>query len=207
MSMVCIVLLVSGEEVHARGADGARRAKFQLESTGRANVLWLQPDKIAVSKLTFEWANGGTFSFDMGGVLRGEGIDGLEFLGESKAYKNASDQGVHYRKYLAQCYRAFQLRPDRCDRFYWITSSPFLVNSWGELQTSDWVRNSVLAHHDKVFATSLEDEARELVSDKTCKEVAERLKFYFLSDGLEELTLTKEHLGLIRNYDTMKEGQ
>ncbi|MEV1116128.1 hypothetical protein AB0I91_13735 [Actinosynnema sp. NPDC049800] len=198
---------MSGEETQAKGADGARRAKLFLESTTRATVPWVNPDPIAIPKLTFEWADGGTYSFDLGGTLLGGELQGLEFFAESKAYTNANDQGTHYRKFLAQCYRALQLRPERCDKFFWITWSPFLVNSWSELRTPEFVQDSVMLHRSRVFSTASESEARQALSDQDCKAVAERLGFLFLSDALEELTLTKEHLGVIRKYDTMKEDR
>ena len=49
---------MSGEATHAKGADGARRAKAWLEATTRVNVHWVNPDPVAVEKLTFSWADG-----------------------------------------------------------------------------------------------------------------------------------------------------
>ncbi|MGW6449523.1 hypothetical protein [Lentzea sp. NPDC055074] len=195
---------MSGEETQAKGADGARRAKLYLESFARANVQWVNPDPISIPKLTFPWANGKDFSFDLGGILLGEELHGQEFLAESKMYKSAQDQGTHYRKYLAQCYRAFQLRPDRCDNFTWITWAPFLVTEWDELDSPEMVKASVLLHRDRVFNVADEDEANSLIVDQTCKDVADRLWMWVLSKRQEKLTLTREHLGVIRKYDTMK---
>src|SRR4051794_36719201 len=82
----------------------------------------INPD--AVDKLTFPWSDGRTFSFDLGGVLRGADIHGQEFLAEIKNYSAASDQGNLYTEYLAKCYRAFQEMPARCDHFMWLTRHP-----------------------------------------------------------------------------------
>jgi hypothetical protein len=59
-----------GEQPHAQGADGARRAKLWLDSATRASVWWVDPDLVAVPKLTFKWADDATFSFDLCGVGR-----------------------------------------------------------------------------------------------------------------------------------------
>jgi hypothetical protein len=84
---------VSGEETQARGADGARRAKRWLDSTTRANAQWVNPDPIAVPKLTFEWAKKPRhFSFDIAGTLLGGDLEGQEFFAESKKYPSALDQ-------------------------------------------------------------------------------------------------------------------
>ncbi|MGI5503012.1 hypothetical protein [Lentzea sp. CA-135723] len=195
---------MSGEETQAKGADGVRRAKLYLESTTRANVQWVNPDKVAVPKLSFEWANDKTFSFDMGGILLGGELQGQEFLAECKYYTSAQDQGTHYRRFLAQCYRAYNLRPDRCDKFLWVTWSPFLVNDWGDLMTSEWVRDCVLMHRERVFNVANKEQAAELVSGDACKDVSERLGMVFISEFQEKLTLSREHLGVIRQYDTNK---
>src|SRR5437899_735256 len=94
-----------GEATHAVGRDGAIRAKQWLDATTRVDVTWINPD--AVEKLTFTWADGSTFSFDLGGTLRGGDWHGEEFFAEVKKYSAAQDQGQLYSEYLAKCYRAF----------------------------------------------------------------------------------------------------
>ncbi|MBO4140070.1 hypothetical protein J5U46_07920 [Micromonospora tulbaghiae] len=193
---------MSGEETQAKGADGARRAKLWLESTTRVNVQWVNPHPVAVPKLTFKWHGGSTFSFDLGGVLLGEELHGQEFLAECKKYAKPSDQGTLYVKYLAQCYRAYSERPDRCDNFFWITWSPFSSNRWDELLTPGYVRDAVLAHHEKALGTENLDAARREISDNLCKDVADRLWMILLTDRQEKLQPTRLHLGVIRKFDT-----
>jgi hypothetical protein len=65
-------------------------------------VWWVNPDPVAVPKLTFQWTDGGTFSFDLGGVLEGGELAGHEFLAEAKMYANAGDQNALYDEYLAK---------------------------------------------------------------------------------------------------------
>jgi hypothetical protein len=196
---------MSGEETQAKGADGARRAKLWLDATTRVNVQWVNPDRVAIPKLSFNWADGGEpFSFDLGGILIGEELQGQEFLAECKKYATASDQNKHYDKYLAQCYRAFEMRADRCDNFMWITWSPFNVTDWDQILSVPRVRSSVLKYSDRVLNEPDVSVAESLISDEVCKEVSDRLWMIVLSDRQEKLTLTREHLGIIRNYDTVK---
>lgn len=75
---------MAGEELHAKGADGVRRAKYWLEGTTRAKVPWTTPE--SANKLTFSWATGAEFSFDLRGYLRGEDLEGREFFAECKNY-------------------------------------------------------------------------------------------------------------------------
>ncbi|MFC7618172.1 hypothetical protein ACFQV2_37075 [Actinokineospora soli] len=164
----------------------------------------MNPDPIAIPKLTFDWAKPKRkFSFDIGGTLLGDGLQGQEFLAECKKYKTASDLPGHYRKFLAQCYRALILRPDRCDNFMWISWAPFDAARWDTLTTKEKVRESVLEHGELVFDKPKE-ECEDVISDELCDDVAGRLWMIILSDRQEALTLTPEHLGVIRRYDTEK---
>jgi hypothetical protein len=195
---------MSGEETQAKGADGARRAKLWLDSTTRANTRWVNPEKVAVPKLTFPWVTPNrSFSFDLGGILLGGEINNQEFLAESKKYTKARDQGQHYRKFLAQCYQALRTRPDRCDNFMYITWAPFNAENWDELIKPDKVRSSVLELRHLALGIEDENEASAAISEETCKDVAERLWMIVLGDRQEQhLKLTSEHLGVIRKYDT-----
>lgn len=198
---------MSGEETHAKGAEGARRAKQWLDATTRAEVRWLNPEPIAIKKLTFNWADGSPFSFDMAGVLRGESIENQEFFAECKKYKNSGDQGQHYKKFLAQCYRAYHLRPERCDNFLWITWSPFSVTTWEKLQDANEVKAAVLALKERTLGISDATEAEACLELEACKEVADRLRMIVLSDWQQEnLSLTREHLAIIRSYRTRMEA-
>lgn len=195
---------MSGEETQAAGAEGVLRAKLWLESTTRANVQWINPEPLAVAKLTFPWRDKGAFSFDLGGVLLGGDLHNQEFLGESKYYKSAEDQGSHYRSFLGRCYRAYELRPERCDHFLWITWSPFLVTKWDELRTPTYVREAVLGHRARTLGESDMSTAGALVSDDKCKDIASKVWLLFLTDKQEKLCPTREHLAEIRRYNTLK---
>lgn len=189
---------MSGEEAHAKGADGARRAKLYLEGTSRAMVPWVNPDPIAVPKLTFPWIDDSSpFSFDLGGTLLGEGLAGQEFLAECKMYKAALDQLQHYTKFLAQCYRALTLRPERCDNFLWITWAAFGSTVWDDLTKLDRVVGAVQQYAHKAAIDGQ-------IDNDLCKAVAERVRILVLSEWHEALIPTREHLGVIRKYDTEK---
>jgi hypothetical protein len=84
-------MVATGEELHEKGRDGARRAKRWLDSTCRADAFWNNPEK-GKDKLQHEKAAGGSFSFDLGGrMLGGEHSDEL-FAAEVKNYTEDSDQ-------------------------------------------------------------------------------------------------------------------
>ncbi|KAA9164964.1 hypothetical protein FPZ12_006855 [Amycolatopsis acidicola] len=195
---------MTGEETQAKGADGARRAKIWLDSTTRANTQWVNPQPVAVRKLKFSWAlENRNFSFDLGGILLGGDMDGEEFLAESKKYYRALDQAGHYKKFLAQCYRALELRPDRCDNFMYITWSPFSSDKWDELTKEAKVRSSVLEYRHLALGLEDEKEAGSAISKELCKDVAERLWIIVLSDRQEKhLRPTQEHLAIIRKHET-----
>jgi hypothetical protein len=73
-------------------------SQARLESTSRVEACWVNPDKGAVGKLTFDWPHGGqSFSFDLGGRLRYGSFDGQLFYAEVKKYSNASDLGTLYQ--------------------------------------------------------------------------------------------------------------
>jgi hypothetical protein len=195
------IVAVSGEQAHAKGADGALRAKRWLEATTRANVPWINPDPVAVPKLSFSWVDGdGSFSFDLGGTLIGGEIANQEFLAESKKYDNASHQNSMYNEYLAKCYVARRQRPDRCDNFMWITWSAFATTTWSDLVSVDRVRSSVLKECKRALGVEEGDAAAE-IDDALCKDVAARLWILVLSDRQEKhLILSAEHQGLIRKH-------
>jgi len=77
-------------------------------------VWWVRPDPVADQRLSFHGPSGNPFSFDIGGLLRGGDIHGQEFLAEVKKYTGDGNQGTEFRKFLAKCYRAYDLRPERC---------------------------------------------------------------------------------------------
>jgi hypothetical protein len=189
----------TGEAIQAKGADGARRAKLWLEGTTRANVPWVNPDPVAIPKLSFDWADGsGSFSFDIGGTLIGGELANQEFLAECKKYKNASDQSKLYNEYLAKCYVARVKRPDRCDNFMWITWSAFGTTNWSQLLSPELVNKAVLKYSKRALGVPEQDAAAAL-DEQVCKDVASRLWIIVLSEKQEKhLMLSPEHQALIR---------
>lgn len=177
---------------------GARRAKLWLEATARVNVYYVTPEPIAVKKLSYPWADGGTFSYDLGGVLLGDEFHGHEFVAESKFYKSHHNQGTLYVEYLAKCYRALSLQPDRIDHFMWITWAPFSVTRWEDLMTAQEVRAAVEAHAPRVFGRKSSELDTGDISDDLCKSVAERLWIIVLSEKQEKLVISRENLAIIR---------
>ncbi len=194
--------MTTGEQQHFKGQDGAQRAKRWLEATTRADVAWVNPDRVAVRKLTFKWTSGGTFSYDIGGLLLGGDYDGEEFLAECKNYTKARDQNQMYNEYLAKNYLALQSQPSRCDHFMWITWSAFATNSWDELCTTDRVRGAVLGESERALGVPAA-EASSKINFDLCDEVAKRLWLIVLSEKQERhLILSPEHQGLIRGHVT-----
>jgi hypothetical protein len=175
---------VSGEELHEIGRDGTIRAKRWLEATTRVDASWINPG--AAQKLTFHWADGkSSFSFDLGGTMRGGEWHGEEFFAEVKKYSSAGDQGAHYTSYLAKCYRAFTVMPARCDHFMWVTWHPFKVGKWADLCSPDEVSESVITHRAAALGVVDLEDARQSIDDATCAAVAERLWLLVLSEKQE----------------------
>ncbi|WP_433754657.1 hypothetical protein [Nocardia sp. CA-135398] len=188
-----------GETAHAKGADGTALAKKWLEHTTRAQVWWEQPNPNDVRKLTFA-RPGGSFSFDMGGILSGGEFHNQFFHAEVKHYKDASNQRKMYREYLAKCFRAYSLSPQRCDQFMWITWSAFCTTEWSKLDSPEMVADSVVEHWYYNY-TSLDEAACAPPDPATLAEVADRLWILVLSrKQIDHLTMTREHLGVIARY-------
>jgi hypothetical protein len=165
-------------------------------------VPWVNPDPVAVPKLTFPWPDPELepFSFDIGGTLIGGDVANQEFLAESKNYANAGSQNSMYNEYLAKCYVARQSRPDRCDNFMWITWSAFGTTVWSDLMSPDRVRKAVLHECKRALAAELVD-AESKIEDALCVDVATRLWVIVLSERQEKhLVLSAEHQGLIRKH-------
>lgn len=181
-------LAMSGEKIHAIGADGASRAKRWLEGTTRVLHVWTNPEDEA--KLTFTWASKGTFSFDLGGTMQGGELHNKNFYAEVKKYSASGDQGTEYPKYLAKCYLALKQSPSMCDHFMWITWAPFLVSKWSDLMTADYVAECVTKHSAKTLGS-----AKAKPDTDHCRSVAQRLWLIVLSDKQEVLRLTESERG------------
>ena len=195
MSARPVTVIAMGEVLHEVGREGALRAKRWLERTTRVDVPWVNPDHVA--KLTFAWASGGTFSFDLGGSLRGGELDGQEFFAEVKKYSGVGDQPALYDEYLGKCYRAYELMPSRCDHFFWVTWHPFSQTKWTELCDEAEVRSAVLKHRGKCLGEADLNAAEKIVDSGRCAAVAERLWLVVLSDRQEELIVEDDYLDAV----------
>jgi hypothetical protein len=179
---------LTGEQIQELGDHGSQRAKRWMESTCRAEVKWNNPT-IGIKKLQFtkvgapdgSTAQGDFFSFDLGGNLLGGEADGDVFLAESKKYATAADQGVEYRKFLAKCYSVEVDAGDFYDHYLWATWAPFLVNSWDQLLTPDYVETAVTGE-DACRYIALGDGAYQAAVGEA---VANKLIIVVLSDGQE----------------------
>ena len=137
----------------------------------------------------------GSFSYDLGGVFRGDSLDNQSFLAEVKNYKNESDLPTLFRDFLAKCYVALEQKPKRCDHFLWISWSPFQARQWDRHATSENVKNSILHQSNRRRTTGVDDEgeaAFKLSSDLLVG-VSSRIWLVTLSEKQEQLVLTDRH--------------
>lgn len=196
------MVALTGEQIQERGREGVRLAKGYLEGTGRAEVPWDNPS-VGAQYLSFVKASGANnptaqgsgFSFDCGGILRGEGVDGDVFLAEVKKYSKAGNQGTEYTAFLAKCYRVEDVSPTPPAHFLWITWSPFSIGKWSKM--TDW-------QHVKAEISSSQV-AREIalgadaIDDDLCRAVAAKLIVIVLADRqLNVLSFTENERKFIR---------
>lgn len=179
---------LTGEQIHKLGEEGTQRAKRWLESTCRAEVLWNNP-QIGVEKLQHRKAGAAPgsqatrdfFSFDLGGRLIGGEVDSEMFFAECKKYQSAQDQGTHFRRFLAGCYRVESLYTQFANHFLWITWAPFLVRDWHRLRTETFVRKAVTAKPETRYI-ALGPAAYE---EEVGRRVASKVLVVVLADGQE----------------------
>lgn len=194
---------MAGEVLHARGAEGVRRAKLWLDRTTRAEARWLVPDTIAVNKLTFKWHDGSTYSFDLGGLLRFGGHDQEIFVAECKFYSGHHAQGTMFTEFIAKCYRARLIDPARADQFIWITWAPFLVTKWEHLAKPSYIREAIHKHGLKCVGKGDTAGIDAEIDDDLIKDLAERLHVIVLHERQEEFfVMSKEHLAIINKHET-----
>lgn len=193
---------LTGEGTQLLGEQGAQRAKYWLEATCRAEVYWSNP-LVCVEKLQYRKlgategsaSSGDYFSFDLGGRVTGGEEDGRVFLAESKKYSSPRDQGGQYRRFLAQCYAVETNHSNLFDYFFWITWSPFLVESWHELLTSSFVKSAIEESDDNRYIALGSDDIDEV----RCSAIATKVLIVVISDGQEILlSLRGGELGHVR---------
>lgn len=181
---------VAGEEHHINAQEGVERARTWLEKTGRVSVQYSVYEVGLVPFLTFQNAVGGSFSFDMGGLLH---LDNgkAPFLGEVKKYNAVGDQPAMYKEYLAKCYRTCVVSGNPY-HFVWITWHPFSQSNWVNLCTADEVRDAVQTHKATYCGEDTD------IDETLCNELAERLWLIVLSDRQEGLSMTDDQLAVLR---------
>ncbi|MFF5772162.1 hypothetical protein ACFY8V_33105 [Streptomyces californicus] len=158
-------------------------------------------------RLTLPWPYGGqTFSFDLGGAMRGDPYQNDMFCAEVKNYAQPSDQGTQFDEFLAKCYVAAQVQHYLSDHFMWITWAPFRANSWSTLNSPGQVEAAVLQHSSRVFGTSDTEEARKLLDAELAQSVAARLWLIVLSDKQETLLPLKDWAAIVAAELTRREG-
>ncbi len=188
---------MAGEESHDRGDIGVQRAKQWLDASTRVRIIYTQTQQPLAELVHFPWPYGTRepFSFDLGGIFRGEDLDGQSFLAEVKNYRYESDLPAHFRNFLAKCYVALGHRSSACDHFLWISWAPFQARSWNQHATAENVRKAVL-HSDNiesVLGSSNEADAMEKLDAERTVRVADRIWLVTLCDQQEQLVLTEEH--------------
>ncbi|MCC5032611.1 hypothetical protein DMH02_004935 [Streptomyces sp. WAC 00631] len=198
--------MVIGEDAHLKGLSGARRAKLYLEGTMRISGAFANTDSPACArKLTRKWPHGGqTFSFDLGGSMRGEPFHANQFCAEVKNYRNGSDQGTHFSEFLAKCYVAQKGDYLFGDHYMWITWAPFSAKSWSQLCSSEKVTEGVIRHRDRIFGSISEQSARLRVDASIAKDVASRTWLIVLSEKQEQLLPLAEWRGIVAHELTLR---
>lgn len=155
----------------------------------RVKTIWTNAGSdIQKSRLAYSWPHGGeTFSFDLGGLMRGGEFEDHVFSAEVKNYEMDHDQAGQYKTFLAQCYVALGDCPKYCNHFMWITWAPFAVTKWQYLCSPGHVRDAVLDNRQRVLGTADHVEATELIDDERVAKVADRLWVIVLSEKQEQL--------------------
>ncbi|MFF3671998.1 hypothetical protein [Microtetraspora malaysiensis] len=187
---------MAGEGHQQTGSDGLDRAKRWLDYSTRVATIYTNTDKVLKDLLHFRWPHGGQeFSFDLGGKLRGGDLHDKSFMAEVKAYKYEMDSPKEYREFVAECYVAFQEKPDRCDNLIWLSWAPFQAQNWHRHRNAESIRRHLL-HADnvyRVFGTTSADEAKGKLDEQVIYELTKRLWLLTLCDEQENLVITSAH--------------
>jgi hypothetical protein len=188
--------VVAGEESQETGRDGLKEAKRWLEMSTRVRHAWTHKDKPMSELLAFRWPGSpGTFTFDLGGVFRGDGLHNQSFLAEVKNYKKELDLPTHYRDFVAKCYVAFLSNPDRCGHFLWLSWSPFQAQAWDRHTSVDRLEKHLLHRENRLRVLGVEDAdaAKAAIDPQAIVEVSRRIWLLTLCHQQEGLILTRDH--------------
>jgi hypothetical protein len=194
---------VTGEAMHQKGADGARRAKKWLDATTRVSSSWTNEDEVHAARLEFNWPYGEKrlYSFDVGGILSGEEFNGRFFVAECKNYSGSSNQGTHFDDFVAKCYLTRRDHYRIADHFMWITWHPFRQETWTSLCSVDAVTAGLLKprNRNRALGVAEDDEggAKAAIDQKLVADVAARMWMIVLSEKQESLVITPKHRALI----------
>ncbi len=144
--------------------------------------------------LEFQWPHWPhSFSFDIGGQLRGDDLGGKMFVAEVKGYRSEHDLPSHFSAFLAKCYVALQTKPTRCDHFMWISWAPFQAQRWSDHPSPGNVKKAVLKHSQYIFNTEDKVEAQLQIDEETLVGVADRLWLITLCDKQERLVIADNY--------------
>ncbi|MEA1903430.1 MAG: hypothetical protein U9N56_07880 [Actinomycetota bacterium] len=125
------------------------------------------------------------------------------FVAEVKNYSSAGDQGSEYRLFLAKCYRIETYSPAMYEHYVWLTWAPFLVSSWKELITPEFVAAAVEGSDESqsiaLGSSNLSEESVEKVASKLMIVVLSERQVEFLSLHGDELLNVKQALLEIRD--------
>lgn len=186
----------AGEDSQDQGRDGLHEAKRWLEMSTRVSQSWTHSDGAFAELLGFSWPHGGgTFTFDLGGVFRGDSLEGQSFVAEVKKYRKENDLSTHFRDFLAKCYVALITAPNRCDNFLWISWAPFQAQKWDEHTSIDRIKAALLhnVNCERLFGTADTNVASSQMDASALFAVSQRIWLLTLADKQVDLVLTKDH--------------
>lgn len=189
-------VMVAGELRQQTGSIGVDRAKRWLNYSTRVASIYTNTDKVFKDLLHFQWPYGGQgFSFDLGGKLRGGALHDKSFMAEVKAYRYEMDSATEYRKFVAECYVAFQEKPDRCDNLLWLSWAPFQAQSWHKHRSAESVKKHLLHAENvfRIFGTESAEEAQGKLDAQVIYELTNRLWLLTLCDEQEGLVITGDN--------------
>jgi len=190
-----------GEDAHEAGRKGIKRAKRWLYASMRVTNVWANTDGPGQkAKLVYRWPHGGTFSFDMGGLMRADEFENQIFSAEVKMYKADHGQLAKYRTFLAHCYVALGSNRLMCDHLMWITWAPFGSSMWQEIRTPDFVRAAVLEERQRIFGTADLAQATAEIDEDRVKAVSERIWIIILSRKQEKLIPLNDWVAVVEAH-------
>lgn len=186
--------MLQGEELHAIGADGTRRAKVWLDATTRVTASWTIYDERAVKKLRFDWPRPGfsPYSYDLGGILSGGEYENSFFVAECKKY-STKNQGDHFDKFLAQSYATVLGGTQLADHIFWITWHPFRIDRWSRKTGEEEIVRAVSKYASRIFDGLKDgDDVADFIDQDLVKDLSSRFWTFVLSDRQESLVISDD---------------